>query len=188
MNRSAFFLLILALFSAATYGQNSFQTNIGGPNLEMTRPRIVDDRTSAVKASVVVNTASIERIVFDLVNGKREGSGLKPLIWSDEVASIVRNHSQSMAVHGFFSHRGLDGKMVSDRADRQGLTKWRSIGENIAFNRGYDAPVEKAVELWMQSTSHRHNLLSSQWRESAIGVAVAADGSYYFTQVFLVRK
>ena len=63
-----------------------------------------------------------------------------------------------------------------------------SIGENIAFNRGYKDPVEVAVELWLKSPSHRQNLLKSDWSESAVGIAVADDGSYYFTQVFLTRK
>ena len=92
-----------------------------------------------------------------------------------------------MAEFSFFSHRGLDNKMVSDRADDSGLRKWRAIGENIAFNRGYQDPITKAVELWLDSPSHRHNMLDAGWLESAIGVAVAADGSYYFTQVFLKK-
>ena len=93
-----------------------------------------------------------------------------------------------MAELKFFSHRGLDNKMVSDRADDIGLSKWRAIGENIAFERGYKDPIGKAVELWFESPSHRHNLLENSWKESAVGVAVARDGSYYFTQVFLLRK
>jgi uncharacterized protein YkwD len=31
-------------------------------------------------------------------------------------------------------------------------------------------------------------MMDPNWKESAIGVAKAADGSVYFTQVFLVRK
>jgi uncharacterized protein YkwD len=93
-----------------------------------------------------------------------------------------------MAEFSFFSHRGLDNKLVSDRADAQKVVKWRAIGENIAFNRGYKDPVQKAVELWLDSPTHRRNLMDETWRESAVGVAVAPDGSYYFTQVFLVRR
>ena len=97
-------------------------------------------------------------------------------------------HSNNMANYKFFSHRGLDGRMVNDRADSVGLNKWRGIGENIAFERGYDHPASFAVEKWMESPSHRQNLLGQSWKESAVGIAVAPDGSYYFTQVFLERK
>ncbi|MGE3467568.1 MAG: CAP domain-containing protein, partial [Pyrinomonadaceae bacterium] len=94
----------------------------------------------------------------------------------------------NMAEFNFFSHRGLDNKMVSDRADIAKAGKWRAIGENIAFNRGYGDPVTKAVELWLDSPSHKRNMLSPDWKESAIGIAVNEDGAYYFTQVFMIKK
>lgn len=78
--------------------------------------------------------------------------------------------------------------MVNNRADLLGIRNWRSIGENIAYNRGYDNPAEFTVGCWMKSDSHRENLLDNRWKESAIGVAVANDGSFYFTQVFLLRR
>ncbi len=129
-----------------------------------------------------------EKITFALINQKRVKSGLQPLIWSDEVAKIARLHSENMAKYDFFGHRGVDGKMVNDRADSLGLTKWTAMGENIAFNRGYQKPLECAVEKWMESVGHRENLLDSRWKESAIGIAVTNDGTFYFTQVFLKRK
>lgn len=151
------------------------------------RPRVVAERSSGVKAVVTINVPNVERVAFDLVNKKRVEMGLSPLTWSDGLSQIARGHSQDMAEKSYFSHRGADGKMVSDRADRAGLGRWRSIGENIAFNRGYDDPVVKAVDLWLGSPSHRQNLLDAGWRESAIGVAVSSDGSIYFTQVFIKK-
>jgi uncharacterized protein YkwD len=163
----------------------------------VTRPRIVSRQrpvttvrsapptsVSAVKGSV----EQVERDIFHLINKQRAAQGLEALVWNEDVAKIARMHSRNMADQRFFSHRGLDGKMVNDRADSVGLTKWRGIGENIAFERGYDHPAAFAVEKWMESPSHRKNLLGQTWRESAVGVAVAPDGSYYFTQVFLQRK
>jgi len=162
-------------------------------NDEITRPRVVvekksDTKASAVKSSVMVKIASVEHIAFDMINQKRAEAGLKSLMWSDELEGMARGHSQNMADFNYFSHRSLDGKMVSDRADDIGLSKWRAIGENIAFNRGFADPIAKAVDLWMNSPSHKHNLMGDNWKEAAIGVAIAADGSYYFTQVFLARK
>lgn len=92
-----------------------------------------------------------------------------------------------MADLKFFSHRGKDGTMVDDRADIFGLGQWQAIGENIAYMRGYQDPCEFAVDRWMQSATHRDNLLNKDWSETAVGIAIAGDGSYYFTQVFLLR-
>jgi uncharacterized protein YkwD len=131
---------------------------------------------------------AIEHRTFDLINHEREKRGLRPLVWNDDVAEVARLHSRNMAQNNFFSHRGLDGSMVNDRAEQMGLFNWRAIGENIAFNRGYDQPVEFAVEKWLESPSHRENLLNKSWIESGVGVAVSRDGSYYFTQVFILVK
>ena len=194
MKRTALLTLgLIAVFATAVSAQNtSFQNQtaltVAGRGNAVERPRIVKDMAAEVKASVFVNTSAVERSAFELLNRKREENGLKRLVWNDDVAEVARQHSQSMAEFKYFSHRGLDDSMVSDRADRSGTLKWKSIGENIAFNRGYKDPTEVAVRLWLESPSHRRNLLNSEWRESAVGIAVAEDGSYYFTQVFLLRK
>lgn len=211
-------LSLLALMATGSFAQSNTSQNQSGPNVSvraddlaaglarylandstedlatgLTRPRVVEVKASAVKASgvkasVVVNIVAVERVAFEMINQKRIENGLRPLAWNAELASVARVHSQNMAEYQFFGHRGLDGKMVSDRADHIGLSKWRAIGENIAFNRGYQDPIAKAVEGWMNSPGHRHNLLEDSWKESAVGAAVAPDGSYYFTQVFLLKK
>lgn len=172
-------MALLAVLAVNSFAQtNNFQTE---------RLRIATDTDSGVKASVFINTASLEQTAFDLLNKKRIENRLQPLAWNDKLASIARQHSKNMAEFNFFSHRGLDDKMVSSRADDAGLGKWRAIGENIAFNRGYQDPISKAVDLWLDSPSHRRNLLDNNWKETAVGIAVAADGSYYLTQVFLKK-
>ncbi|MGH7783264.1 MAG: CAP domain-containing protein, partial [Candidatus Binatia bacterium] len=123
-----------------------------------------------------------------MINTERTRRGLRPLAWSDDDAKLARMHSQNMAQYHFFSHKGLDGSMVNDRAEKLGIFNWRAIGENIAFNRGYDDPIGMAVEKWLESPSHRDNMLNPDWLESGLGVAISADGSYYFTQVFMLRK
>jgi len=130
----------------------------------------------------------LEQEVFTLVNAERNKNGLNTLEWNESLADLARLHSRDMASRKFFGHRGSDGSMVDDRADRIGLGIWRSIGENIAYMRGYDGPAQLAVQKWLESTAHRKNLLGATWKESAIGVAITADGTYYFTEVFLLRR
>jgi uncharacterized protein YkwD len=206
-----FSFALLIVFSFAAFAQlpkklnlqpfNYFSGNeFAGSNLR-TRPRIfvdpVQPKTDVAVpkveipklASKSISTAELERTAFDLLNQKRVENGLKPVVWNENIAKVARDYSESMAKNNFFSHQGLDGSMVDDRADAAGIKNWRSIGENIAYNRGYDNPVEFAVLRWMQSQTHRENLLSSKWNESGLGVAIAADGkTFYFTQVFLLKK
>lgn len=171
--------------------QQAYLFSSGIVDRSNTRPRIVqtNQKNPSENFSLKADTKfSLERQAFELINQQRARLNLELLTWSDEVANIARKHSEDMATFNFFSHTDLNGLMVNDRADMFGVSKWQAIGENIAYNRGYNNPVEFAVERWMQSPSHRDNLLNSRWKESGIGIAVTDNGTYYFTEVFLLRK
>lgn len=193
--RSPFLFLLLALTfysSAVAQGDVNIHLDLRAGLSENStplassrnRPTGTDDARSLSSSAA----SNLERKVFDMLNAVRRGQGLLELEWNDDVAAVARIHSQNMAKDKFFSHRGSDGSMVDDRADRVGLGSWRTIGENIAYMRGYDDPAALAVEKWMESTAHRKNLLGPNWKESAVGVAITPDGTYYLTQVFLLRK
>lgn len=132
--------------------------------------------------------SALERRVFDLVNIERTSRGLRPLIWIDEAAATARDHSRHMAENSYLGHRDLAGKGVGDRSRKFGVKDWRWIGENIAWVSGQDDPATRVIECWMGSRGHRENILRSKFREGGIGMALAADGKYYFTQVFVLRQ
>lgn len=132
-----------------------------------------------------VSTSSLEKEVFRLINYEREKRGLAPLAWNDKAAKAARLHSKNMAEQNFFSHRGRDGSMVSDRAGRFGV-RWESIGENIVYFRGFDDPARFAADTWMDSSEHKKNILNKRWQETGIGAIVAPDGTYFLTQVFVL--
>ena len=187
----ALFLLTLTFFCGGSAAQTRARVNF---DLRPDAGRAVDDgatRNRFVESSSRTNRTSaalIEQQIFALINAERIKKGLSELEWDESLAAVARLHSEDMARVKFFSHRGSDGSLVDERADRLGLGTWRSIGENIAYMRGYDDPAELAVQKWLASAAHRKNLLGPNWKESAVGVAVTADGTYYMTEVFLFRK
>lgn len=159
---------------------------------DLSRPRVVHKLASPKEYEKELGEESeiargLAHKAFDLINQKRIEAGLEPLKWNDGMAKVARYHSQNMARDNYFSHQETDGSMINDRADMFGFSDWKSIGENIAFNRGFKLPAESACQQWINSPSHRDNILDKRWKESAIGVAIAKDGSYYFTQVFLLK-
>jgi len=149
------------------------------------------------------------------VNEERTTRGLGELKWNDEVATVCRAHSEDMAVHGFFSHTGSDGSNTSVRLKSAELYYWNLSGENILMQSGIDyyttnflGKIKKveyktfeeiaheAAEGWMNSTSHRENILTAGFDESGMGVYVLegaldkssfSNVSYYFTQDFITR-
>ena len=133
----------------------------------------------------LVSASSLERRAFDLVNQERLARGEAPLMWDAELSRMARTHSSNMAQSGYLDHRGPDGMDMAQRARAMGIRGWRALGENVAFNQGYGDPSGFAVQRWMGSPKHRSNILSSQFTRTGIGVARGADGSIFFTQVFM---
>ena len=135
----------------------------------------------------VGSASAVEARTFELMNAQRQAIGLQSLQWDEQIVALARSHSQSMAADKYFSHKDPTGGYVDSRASKHGIFNWMAIGENIAFMKGYDDPASMAVEKWMQSTSHKKNILSNQWRDSAIGVAVASDGALECTPGIIAK-
>ena len=151
---------------------------------------------SAIKSTVHVSTVpgpsldeanAIERRAFEQTNVIRVKNGLPPFVWDADVCRMARTHSESMSRLGFFSHTTPSGHRLRDRARVAGISQFSVLGENIAYNQGYDDPGAFAVERWMLSPKHRDNILSREFRAMAIGSFVAPDGSVYLTQTFITR-
>src|SRR6185503_9789901 len=158
------------------------------------RPRRIS-LDASVGTSKSVNSSSpaledanaVERRAFEQTNVARAKNGLPTLVWDRELCRLAREHSEQMARLGYFAHETPDGLQLKERAHVSGILHFRVIGENIAYNKGYEDPGGFAVERWLTSSGHRANMLYPGFQASAIGSYVAADGSTYLTQVFIAR-
>ncbi len=100
---------------------------------------------------------------------------------------MARYHSGNMAGAANLSHKDTDGLDLSGRAALLGVHGWKAMGENIAYNQGYEDPVAFVVERWMKSDKHRENILNGEFTHAGLGIARTADGQVFFTQVFMSR-
>lgn len=125
-----------------------------------------------------------EREIHKLINKQRRKKGLDDLQWSGDLERLARNYSQKMADGKFFSHYDRNGDSIVQRAGKMRIKGWRKIGENLFYSQPYKKLNELAVEKWMQSPSHRENILDRNYNTTGIGIAQARDGSIYITQVF----
>jgi uncharacterized protein YkwD len=130
---------------------------------------------------------AIERRAFEQTNLVRVQNGLPPFVWDGDICRMARTHSESMSREGYFAHVTPAGLRLRDRARVAGILQYEVLGENIAYNQGYEDPGSFAVEKWMESPKHRANILSPAFRAMAIGSFVAPDGSVYLTQTFIRR-
>jgi uncharacterized protein YkwD len=157
------------------------ETNARLMNASLTNASASRTRTTRV------NATSDERRAFDLANAERRARGESSLVWDAELTRMARLHSENMARQNFFDHTNPQGENMTMRARACGVCGWSAIAENIAYNSGYDDPAAFAVERWLASPKHRANMLRDGFTHSGVGVARAADGRVYFTQVFVTR-
>jgi len=152
------------------------------------RPRRVSTAAPANTGSTSLGEATeIERRAFEMTNTARLRNGLAPLVWNTELCRMARTHSRNMVRLGFFAHETPDGLGLKDRAHLAGIPHFRVLGENIAYNQGYDDPGAFAVERWLISPGHRANILNNEFDQTAIGSFIAPDGTVYLTQEFIKR-
>lgn len=180
--RTTNLLVVISLFLSVPAGADS------------TRPRTVTDSASAgnhINESlqpVFYKADDLESRAFAAINKLRATYGLSPLSPALDLSDVAREHSNDMVERDYFAHQSPEGRDLRHRFARHGITNWRYIAENIAYNRGYEDPVAAAVEGWMNSPGHRRNILNKGLRESGIGVAIDDSGRVYFTQVFATRS
>lgn len=152
--------------------------------------RLTPATTAVVNANAspsLAEAGDIERRAFEQTNVVRVQNGLPPFEWDADVCRMARTHSESMSRLNYFSHVTPDGLRLRDRARAVGILTFTVLGENIAYNQGYEDPGAFAVERWMASAKHRANILSKEFRAMAIGTYVAPDGSVFLTQTFITR-
>lgn len=120
-------------------------------------------------AEAATDTGS-ESASLSAIDQERASRGLPALRRSAELQAVARRHAVRMADSGTLHHNPNLGSEVSG---------WRQVGENVG--RGPDAgAVHRA---FMESPSHRDNILSATFVEVGVGVERRGD-TVWITQVF----
>lgn len=125
----------------------------------------------------------LEERVLELTNKQRAAHGCRALKASKPLRRAARRHTAAMAEAGQMSHQLPGEDKFSTRITRAGYRGWSLVAENIA--RGFSSP-ESVMSAWMNSPSHRKNILNCRLRELGVGV-VLRDDQLWWTQDFGVR-
>ncbi|MCR4806189.1 MAG: CAP domain-containing protein [Lachnospiraceae bacterium] len=135
----------------------------------------IDDDAIALAASSASDTGlrNIALEALDQINAERAAAGLGSLRWDGNLESCSDVRAQECSVS--FSHTRPSGKpwyTVNSRV--QG-------GENLAY--GFNS-ADAAVTAWMNSPTHRENILWPEFTRCAIAIYEADDGTMYWAQEF----
>jgi uncharacterized protein YkwD len=128
--------------------------------------------------------------VLSEMNTVRRQHGLVPLRLSAGLEAGARQHSTEMANRGYFRHTSANGEAFSRRLARfypMGARRYWSVGENILWSSA-ELNAAAALEIWLNSPSHRAIMLNPRWLEVGVGAVYApsAPGVYGGRDVTIV--
>jgi len=176
--KKAFVTAILFLLSANLLCESSLAQN---------KTIYPERKQTAFSTDRSVNFETDEHEIFRLVNRKRRIQHLGELEWDDDLAELARRYSEKMWRENFFSHFDPEGANVAKRAQKAKIKNWNRIGENLFSVEPISHFDAFAVKAWMESPTHRDNILDEDWTTTGVGISEADNGDVYITQVFIKR-
>lgn len=125
--------------------------------------------------------AVLPAVVVDLTNAKRADLALPTLTRNPVLDAAATLKAQDMAKNSYFSHDSPTGVTPWHWFNEAGYP-FVHAGENLAV---YFTDSGEVVNAWMNSPTHRANIVGSQYREIGVGTARGTyDG---FETVFVVQ-
>jgi uncharacterized protein YkwD len=125
--------------------------------------------------------------MFAAHNAERQGKGVAALVLDGTLTQIARERAADMAKNNYFSHTSPSGQTAFNLLGGSGYV-YTVAGENLARNNyPEDQTASVAMTGFMNSASHRANVLDRRYQRAGFGVAVARDGMKYFAVIFAAR-
>lgn len=144
-----------------------------------TKKQYVATTSAAVASSRKDEDDAFEQRVLELINVERQKAGLAPVAYNATLDNAAEKHAAHMASVRKMAHDGIGDGDPGARARAEGWRK--SWGENVAT--GQTSP-EQVVREWMNSPTHRRNILDPNFRNMGVGLTMGSDGRSYWAQEF----
>jgi uncharacterized protein YkwD len=155
-------------------------------------PFHLQQQSSGKSLSPAALSQQVESLIFQESNEARQGKKLKAFGSEELLTKTARDHAQDMMKRNYLSHFSPEKKSVVDRLRKYQPKLERSVGENlhtISSANGLVDPqaiADQMMKDWMNSSSHRKNILSKNFEY--LGVGCTSDGNQIFcVQVFAGR-
>ena len=137
-----------------------------------------------IGGGVISNDEQVYITLLNLVNEAREEAGLNKLWYSARVHEVATLRSYELS--SYYSHTREDGRGFHTAFKDKGI-QYELVGENIAYGRNMFKTPQEVFEAWMNSESHRDNILHPDFECVGFGLAtleIGKDTYYYWSQEF----
>lgn len=144
-----------------------------------TKQQFVAKAATAAPSNASGEDHAFEQRVLELINEERRKAGLGAVAYNGTLDNAAEKHASHMSLVGKMAHDGIGDGDPGERARAEG---WRKAwGENVAT--GQTSP-EQVVREWMNSPTHRKNILDPSFRNMGVAYVTAANGRSYWAQEF----
>lgn len=126
-------------------------------------------------ASAAVDPVNAENQFVDLINAERTSRGLKPLAVQSDLVAGARFQADAIRDAGRLYHNPELASVVD--------SGWMKLGENV----GYGGTVAGLHAAFMNSPSHRANVLEPNYTHVGLGVVVEGE-KIWVAEVFMQAK
>ncbi len=123
----------------------------------------------AVPGVLGIATSITVQELIDLTNSKRQEQGLPALAVNQTLVQVAQQKAADMIAKNYWAHTSPDG-LTPWTFFKSANYKYLYAGENLARDFSDSTSV---VNAWMNSSTHRENIVSNRYRE--IGIAVIHD-------------
>lgn len=147
---------------------------------DTTKATTIPQTTANLTVSLApYSLTSFDEELIDLVNAERNKAGLTSLTVSSDICSIAAIRAEEAS--SLWSHTRPMGGKCDSLFDEYNV-EWTLVGENLAHSSSYNA--EKIVGAWMNSESHRANILNASFAICGIATYTNVNGDFYVAQIF----
>lgn len=139
----------------------------------------ITDTTGPTTPPTVDSTNPAD-IILNLINKARKENGLAELKIDSMLDATATNKAIDMVKNNYFSHTSPTYGSPFEMMKNAGIS-YKTAGENIAGNPS----LEDAVSSWLNSESHRKNILSNAYNYIGIGVEKSDTYGYIIVAMFI---
>ncbi len=108
------------------------------------------------------------------VNQERTSRNIPALTYNSKLAAAAQYKAGDMIARKYFSHTDPDGNYIWDKIVAEGYNPYTILGENLAID--FD-DTQSLVAAWINSPTHRANLLNTNFKDQGMGVSFGNTNS-----------
>ena len=127
------------------------------------------------------NNSELAVKLAELINDKRAAEGLAALEYNSALEEVALSHSIDMATNDYISHESPLGLSPFDRLEFANIY-YTSAAENLAS--GF-LTAEDVLNSWMNSASHRDNILNFEFTQIGVGYYYGGSNGTYWTLLLI---